>query len=272
MKLKTVFAFEDFRDYLRCYIETQPKKGWGTISRVAKHLRVQPSLVSQIISGLKPISVEQAIALSAFLGLNELETDYFVLLVEFDRAGSQQAKLYFRKKLESEKRRSLDLSRRVQKQTILSQADQAVFYSSWLYPAIRLYCSLGSGLTLDEVADRFALSRERASRILEFLCNTGLCVKRGHVYAMGPQITHLDRESPFISRHYVNWRSKSLQKSDSLNEDELMYSAPFSISRKDFELLRERLVLFIQEFLKTVQESDPEEIACLNLDLFWLNR
>jgi hypothetical protein len=51
-----------------------------------------------------------------------------------------------------------------------------------------------------------------------------------------------------------------------------MYTAPVSLSRADFRALREEMVQFVQKFLKKVHASPAEEIACLNLDFFWIKR
>lgn len=49
-----------------------------------------------------------------------------------------------------------------------------------------------------------------------------------------------------------------------------MYTVQVSLSREDFSQLRESMVRFIKEFLKTVHASPAEEIANFNLDFFWI--
>ncbi len=47
---------------------------------------------------------------------------------------------------------------------------------------------------------------------------------------------------------------------------------PISISKTSFEKLREEMVKFIKKFLEEVHACDPEELACLNLDFFWIKK
>jgi len=49
-----------------------------------------------------------------------------------------------------------------------------------------------------------------------------------------------------------------------------MCSVNVSLSKKNFQKLREEMVVFIREFLKTVHELPAEDIAQLNLDFFWV--
>lgn len=57
---------------------------------------------------------------------------------------------------------------------------------------------------------------------------------------------------------------------ESLTEEELMYTATFSIGKNDFTQLRELLMETIKKFLQVVKDSSSEELAHLNIDCFWL--
>jgi hypothetical protein len=63
---------------------------------------------------------------------------------------------------------------------------------------------------------------------------------------------------------------KSLQKMNDISNEELMVTSPFSISRKDFSHLKELLLDFVQASSRVIQSTEAEELACFNLDLFWL--
>jgi Domain of unknown function (DUF4423) len=155
----------------------------------------------------------------------------------------------------------------------LSDQERAIFYSSPLYTAIQVYTSLGSkGKSLDEICSRFDLTRKQAAEMLKFLVEAGLCAESDGRYTMGIQKTHLGHGSPYLPRHHSNWRVRAIQRSEDLLESELMYTAPVSLSKKDFENLREEMAIFIKKFLDRVHASEAEEIACLNLDFFWIKK
>ncbi len=268
----TLFECSDERQFLREYIGRLPKNGRGEVGRIAKHLGVHSSFISQILSGTKDFNLEQAQELASYLGLNALETDYFILLVQISRAGTKKLKDYWKTKLNFIKNQSLEVASRIPQDRKLSDFECSVFYSSWLYLAIWLHCSIGEGQSLEMISKRFDVPRARVSEILEFLVETQLCIHKGDLYLMGPQLIHLDRTSPFLTKHHINWRVKAVQRTEDIEAEELMFTSPISISRKNFAVLREQLITFIKSTSDLVSKSSPEDLACLNLDLFWIKK
>lgn len=63
--------------------------------------------------------------------------------------------------------------------------------------------------------------------------------------------------SPF-SQAFSKWRTLNLNSLD----------RPLSLSKKDFQLIREEMVQLIKKISDTVAETKPEEIYCFNLDFF----
>lgn len=84
--------------------------------------------------------------------------------------------------------------------------------------------------------------------------------------------THLEQGSPHPLRHHSNWRIRAIRKSEELTERELMYTVLGSLSKGDFASLREEMVAFIKAYLAKVHASPAEDIACFNLDFFWIDR
>jgi hypothetical protein len=89
---------------------------------------------------------------------------------------------------------------------------------------------------------------------------------------MGPQKIHLEKSSPHLQRFQTDWRMRAVSRGEDLADNELLFTGPVSLSRNDFEKLREEMVSFIKRFLDTVHASPAEEIACMNLDFFWIKK
>lgn len=265
--MSSIFTFSSSREYLRAYIDSLPKKGWGEIQRWSEQLGVQTSYISQVLSGSKNFNTEYALRLGKYIGLVGMELDFFILMIEKERAGTVEAQDYFASKMNAMKKDSRSLSNRVVKDRALTDEEMTIFYSSWMYSAIRLYCSVSGGRTIHQISEYFDVPKEECSQIMTFLVGSGFCTKKGEKYQMGTQKTHVDRKSPHVRRHWMNWHVKGLTRFENLDESELIYSAPFSISRKDFEILREDLAVFIKKFVEKVGNTEPEEVAFLNIDL-----
>jgi uncharacterized protein (TIGR02147 family) len=268
-----IFEFDDYRGFLKGYIAHRPKRGFGESKKMATHLAVSSTFFSQVLSGLKQFSLEQAAALSEYMGLTELESEYFYYLVSLDRAGTVKLKAFCRRKLSQIKDASLNLSKRVEFKKALSDEEKSVFYSNPLYSAVSLFTSTKDmGVTLDEIEERFEITRDKSSMMMAFFLETGLCVENNGRFRMGTQSTHVDSGSPHLAKHHANWRLRAIQAAENLDEKELMYTVNVSLSKADFEKLREEMVQYIQKFLETIYPSPAEDIACFNLDWFWIRK
>ncbi|WP_157684590.1 TIGR02147 family protein [Bdellovibrio bacteriovorus] len=264
-----IFMYDDIRVYLQEKIAKLPNRGRGEVGKIAKHIGVHSTYMSLVMNGSRHLSQEQAFDLADYLQLTEMETDYFCLLVQWDRAGTQNLKKHLKQKLSKLREDSLNLSKRLKHDKKLSDQEKAVFYSSWIYSAVRLFASTNDkGVSLEALQENFDIPRKKLIEVLEFLVSSGLLILEKNLYRLGTQQTFLEKGSPFLSKHHANWRIKALQQSENISEDELMFTSPFSISEKDFLLLREELAEWLKKFSGIVRDSPAEEVACLNIDFF----
>lgn len=267
-----LYAHDDYRDYVRSTILSRPQQGRGEITRMAAHLGIHSTLMSLILSGKRELNQEQAFELCSYFEFTESETEYFLLLVQIQRAGTVALKKHYTKKAEEFRRQSMKLSARVKTGTVLKDVDKAVFYSSWVYSAIRLFCSTSSqGKTLEEITQYLARPRAKVLEEVSFLLGAGLLGENKGRYQMLTQRTFVEFGSPLLVKHHTNWRLKSLQAADRITPDELMVTSPCSLSKSDFQKLKKMLMDFVRDSSEIIRDSEPEGVACLNLDLYWLD-
>lgn len=267
----SLFESTDYREFLEGFVKRQPRGGHGYKLKIAEALRVHPTLITQVLKGRKSFSTEQAYALTQFIGINDLEKDYFLTLIEFDRAGSAALKKFIESKLLKLRQENEKVKNRVQVYASMSEVDQALFYSQWYYSALRLSCGLGEAVTAESLAQNFDLPSELVDKILQFLISRGLVVeKEDKTLDRGPQNTFLPSDSPLISRHHMNWRMKAIERHPRLGTDELAFSAPLTLAEVDIPDVRKMCLDFIQEVSKKVSSSPAERLACINIDWFRL--
>lgn len=259
---------DNYRDFVRQYLAKRGSNGRGEMTRLSQSLRVHPTFISQVLAGKKDFNMEQAFEITKYLKLTEMERRYFLLLIQKDRSGTVELKNYYKKEIEELRSSLSNLSNKLKDFRSLTDQDRAVFYSSYLYTAIRLYCSIGNGKDLEEICEYFLIDRKKALKILDFLCETNLVTLEKNRYKLGTTHTHLPPDSPYVIRHHMNWRVKSLERHESKSENEIAFSAPMSISKKDFMQIRERIHECIKDSIEVAKASDAEELAFLNID--WL--
>ena len=256
-----IFEFTDFRQIISHLASAR-----GDYARLARAIKLHSTTFSQVMNGLKPLSLEHAILVCDELGLKSLETKFFLLLVQLDKAGSERLRANLREQLNELKRESQNLQRVVPTEQNLSFEQKAVFYSHWLYSGIRVMSSISGFQTAEALAKRLGTTVKVVREKIDFLVQSGLCVEKNGKLAPGPNYTHLENHSPLIARLHANWRMKAMERHSHLEESELAYSSPMSLSEKDALKVREKLVRLVREVNEIRDPSPCETAYCLNLD------
>lgn len=259
-------------DYKRFVIErvrSLPRHGHGEFQKIARALRISSSLLSQIFRGSKDLTAEQAEALAQHLGLGELESEYFVLAVLRERAGTNGLRQRFEKRMGEIRGRADELVNRIPHSVELTEGAKAMFYSDWSYSAVRLLSAVPGHQDAGAIAEALDLPQAVVRSVLDFLLAHGLCVDDGKGgVRMGPQRTHVPSSSPLVSRHHVNWRLKAINALPQPDVTDLFFTSPMTFSVKDKETLRRLLVDCIQAVNSVVDPSPSEMLGCLNIDFF----
>jgi hypothetical protein len=61
---------------------------------------------------------------------------------------------------------------------------------------------------------------------------------------------------------------KAVQRLDNRESVELFFTAPMSIAKRDFEVIRERINVAIKDIVDVAKDSPAEDVVCLNIDFF----
>lgn len=264
-----IFTYKDYRKFLNDWLLSQKKQHRLNASMLAERIHVHPTFISQVLKGNKDLSSEQWINICEIIKLTEIENDYLHFLLLHNRAGTKEARIFYQKKLDEILKKRLLLQERMTNHKQLTDQERAVFYSSWIYSAIRLFTACDKGKNLEQLAEKFQLSKSKTDEILSFLCSTDLCKFENGKYHMGDQHVHVPANSPFVIRHHTNWRLRAINSLEKTLQEEMNFTAPMSISKKDFLLIREKIVKLIQEAIEVAKASEAEDLATLTIDFFW---
>lgn len=265
-----IYDYIDYKKFTLDFLENLPGRGRGQFARFAEVAQTHKATISQVFRGEKHLSSEQAIRIAKFLGLRPAQINYFVLLVDYGRAGSEDLRILYRERIQNERAHHRELAARLPKDRELTGEERAIFYSNWMYSAIRVLSSIPGYQTRDQIARHLNLTPEVVTSVIEFLLQTGLCIETssGQI-APGSQSTYLESKSPLVSRHHGNWRIKAMERHPLLRaEEELSYTAPLSLSNADVKKIRELLAQTVESADAIVGPSECERMFCLNIDWY----
>jgi uncharacterized protein (TIGR02147 family) len=266
--MHSIFEFTNYREYLHAWIELQGARSYGLKGKIAIHLGISSSLVSQILKGDKTLTPDQASDLADYVGLSDAETDYFHLLLEIDRAGNHRYQEKLRRKIAAAQRESKNIGKRVPRNAELTNEQKAIYYSSWLFTGIRNMTAVPEFSNVDALSKRLGVDVSIVNRVLRFLLENGLCIEADGKLSYGPASIHVDKESPFVNKHHQNWRIQAIQKMENKKSDDIFFTSPMSLSKDAVEEVRLLLPTVIQNVMKIVGPSSSETTACLNIDWF----
>lgn len=263
-----IYGFIDYKKFVLSLLKEGPKKGRGGLKKMAEHLRVNSVVMSQIFNGDRDLNLEQTYELCEYFGFTELEKKYFVLMVELARAGSHKLQNFFKAQLEEIKSQSQEIKSRVKVDKTLDENSKATFYSNWFYTGISLLTAIDGFQDTETIANHLNLPRATVKKVFDFLIENGINVMEKDEIKPGPRITHLEANSPLVSRHHTNWRLKGFEHMMDVKPDDLFYTGPMVLSESLQKEVRKNLVSLIEKNLKTIEGCPDEVLCCLNIDWF----
>lgn len=265
--MNSIFTFQNYKDFLKRKLKSTKGLVTGYQSQLAEAAGIQSSNLSNILNHEKSqLNLDQAILMAEFMGLSDLETEYFLNLVSLARAQSQPLKKRLTEKLLSTRKTVSKFESKYQSKDQFSDSDRAIYYSNWYYQAIHIVSGIEGFQELESLIARLGIPQKRAVEARDFLLKTGLCTQNK---GLRPSVgnTRLDPDSPFMANHLRNWREQAIQRQARMNPaHEISYSGNYSLSKKDAEIVRKRCAQFIEELRERVTPSKSEEAYFLNLD------
>lgn len=264
-----IFNYNSYRIYVQDRVKAMPKNGHGQFMKIAKHIGANPVVVTQVLKGSREFSEEQALRLTNYLGLNALESEYFMRLTALERAGTHDLKQFHKEALNQLRRQAQSAKGKSQAAHEIDEPTKSIFYSDWIYSGIRLLSSIEAFSNIDAIAERLKIPRARVAEIVEFLVRAGLSRynDKGEL-DLGVVSTHVDAQSRFVNNHRRNWRLKGLEALNKSTQEELFYSGPCALSENVFQELRAELLEIVASLTRKAPREEPQVLACLNIDWF----
>ena len=268
MKDNTLFDYQNYKAYINDRIKNSPSKGRGLKQKMAEFLNCQTAFVSQVLNNEPNFSLEQGAKLNKFFSHTKEESKFFILLLQYERAGSFDLKEFFKSEMGDILEKRSDLKNRIHIKNSLRPVDQQVYYSNWLYSCIHMMVAIPEFKTAQAISKQLNIPREKIIEILQFLEETGLIQKIANHYEIGVTKIHLTKDSPQIQRHHTNWRMQAIRAIDINDSSDLHYSTVVSMSKSDLPRIKEILIKGIEQCREVIKDSKEESIQSICIDLF----
>ena len=267
----SIFEFKLYKDYLLSKTGDKHSRR-GEKMAIAKSIGCQPTFISHILYKNAHLSLEQGEKLNRYFQHNKEESAFFLLLIQKDRAGTKSLEKFFQEQLDVILEKRLILTERLGTKNTLSLTEQATYYSSWQYAAVHVALSVPKLQNKNNLSRFLNISPKRIIEILDFLLKVGLAEEKNGHFISGRIETRLGKDSPNIIKHHSNWRNQAIESLEREEILDLHYSSVVSIDKVAAAKIKNILMESIKNYVSCVKHANEEEVYCLNMDLFLLNK
>lgn len=264
MVLTSVFDASSYKIYLN--FRVQEKR--GNLSELAKIAGCHPSYLSRVLSEEIHLTQDHAHRLCQHWQFETAEREYFLALVDWERAADPDLRKYLSQKISALKATHENLKNRMTRKDATEEQKSLVYHSSWTWAAIHFLTSIPGFHSVDSISKKLHLAPELVQSVLKRLHEQGLVDKKNQKYFYSSSTAHIDRGSPVLSLFHNNWRQQSVMDAQNPASAGIHFTNIQTISKKDLEEFKSRLTDLIQKFGTIGNKSDPETLAVMTFDLW----
>lgn len=264
----SVYDYKDYKKFILDWIEQYSDKSRGLRKSLAEAVGCQTPFITHVLSGDYHFSLEQGEGCARWMGLNDRDTEFFLLLISYKRAGTKTLEKLFERQINEKLQNESGLKKRLKINEGLTPEKQQIYYSSWHYSAIHIALMNPVLRSIEALHKFFQIPLPRVIAVIDFLVELGLVDSaRGQLVVKRPMI-HLEKESPLLVQHHLNWRMRAIESIQLKDVEQLHYSGVISLSHEDYEWIKARLTQLLQEIIEKVKDSKDEKLSVLNFDFF----
>ncbi len=255
----------NYKKYLKKVIADGKR---GIVKLLAESAGCQRSYLSQALSTHVNLTADHLCGIASFLNLKEIELDYLLLLLEKEKTSSELYRRHINNKLEKIIQKNTRISKRIKNEKAKVNKK---YYSAWYYMAVHIATSINHLKSISDFANYLGLGKNTISKVLRDLEEWDLVHFTNNEWNYNSNKSlHLEDLSFENRMNHLNWRNQGLSRPLDSSKD-IHYTSVFSISQKDYSLLREQILTFIEAKRETVSESGAEELVSFCCDFFPVN-
>ncbi|RYZ57989.1 MAG: DUF4423 domain-containing protein [Proteobacteria bacterium] len=265
------FSAACYLDIIRSQLELNSSvKGYKSL--LAKAAGFHTSYLSHVLSERAHISPEQAIAICDFWGFNAIHTDFFLALLNKERAGSDRLRKKFELDLERirlEAENSLIVMSPKEITKIDLRPDQVLFYlSNWFAVSVHMALRIPELRTVKALSTRFLLTEAQIEDTLQKLLEMDVVSVTENVWTFKnfADVGESQGGYPKVMHNTMRQRANALLENK--KTDDVFSTWVVASSQKEIAEIRAAFQEIIKNRLKGSFDYPEEELVCLCLDFF----
>lgn len=244
----------------------------GAKAELAKFINCHPSYLGQILSEKVVLSVDQAMLISEWASFSNIETEIFISLVSYERAGALKLKSFYKNKIKELLGNASQVAPHLKNRKDLSSEQLVEYCSNWTLQIIHASLQIDSINTDENISKATNLSPKVVSKSLLRLQAIGLIKKINDKWTVLEKNIHISTNYIAQNQFHITWRLASanniLTHFHEKSKEDFRFSSLIITSQKQREKIRQKLVKLISDAAAEIEDSPSEEVSVLSMDLF----
>lgn len=263
-----IFNFDDYKKYLRTYIDQSSAR--GIIKDLSVAANVHRPYLSKVLNSHIHLLPDQLYGICRFLKLTEGESEFLLLLLEKERSDKIHYKKFIENKIKALIKTEEDKIKAYGRENHLSMTSEEtwIYYSHWLYPLIHISTSIPAFQKIEVLSEIFGQKKEKILLILTQLLKMGFVRKEKDQWIWNQGSGHTSQDDPRTLWLYRHLRDFCHHVYQAEPKQGLHFSVIQSISKDDFKSLQQSLMKWIDDFNRIARPSKPEIPVVLCFDFF----
>lgn len=260
-----LFAYLDYRDYLRDWYQAQ-KKGRAISLRAFSQKAgfASPNYFKMVMDGDRNLTEASLVKFMTALNLNKQEQEFFRNLVLFNQAKAHEEKdRHYQALLQSRKFNQL---KPIEK-------EQYEFFSDWYHPVVReLVVAPDFDGSLEKIAERIfpPITPQQVKKSVELLEKLGFITQEnGRWRQATPTVTTGPESSSLqLLNYHLNILGVAKQILEKVPQEQRDISAlTLGIAPERLSEIKQRIQVFRRELLQLVANDKPDKVVLFTMQL-----
>ncbi len=274
----SLYRHSDYRDAIAERIEEgKVSSAKLSYSGLAEAITVQKPYITRVIKKDAHFNSDQLYLTCQYLHLNEEETQYMMLLMEWSRSVVPARRKELHKNISEIQMHHRDTRRHLKAEFVepLTLEDYNQYYLDPIAPLVHTFLSIPAFAKSHKlICAKLHISEKRLKLTIKSLESLGI-VKwnaQAHMYQILRDHMQLVADSPLNLPYQIFQRTNAIQKIQTqMLEDRFVFSVAFSCDEKGRAEIHEEFLKFIKKTESVVKSANPADIYQMNFDLFGWN-
>lgn len=265
------WSAKGYRDIVNGFLgivnERRPR---GAIKALSEALECHSTFIALVLKGNADFSLEQAMKVCEHYRLSTQETEFFICLLQRDRAGTLPLKGFFQKQLNQLLENRMDIKKRLKSKELELSQKEVTYFNNWIYQAVHAATQI-DGQSSASISKFLKVPEDEVKSVLAHLESMALVQKEKSTWASTNNFLHLSKDSSLIRQLHLTWKTKILADLQSGQPFEgAHYSGAITLSESDYRKVREMLIESLSRIRSVTQKSTSEKVCILSMDCYEL--